>query len=310
MLAAATGIQKQQVVGECMPQSFARPAGSPNSEDILSASVGASPLSDSEIHSFESPAEQAGKPASPFDHSAFGLEAHDDLSNPLGWGEFLVPENSFTWNQQNQQSSWQPAALEGLTNPFAGQAAFVKHSPVETGKEGSTPRSSGDSAEGSLLDLQGTLNSAASEPADALGLRHHIRTACKAALEGMPLQQSPQVSGGQHTDAGAALVTTGSIKSAPYGKRTVKTVEERKAHRMAKNRATAAASRKRKQEAAQELVQRQERLSRENHELLELLQGRELLIVELRKRIAEAECHNASSWSPASSDAMDLYWEF
>lgn len=77
--------------------------------------------------------------------------------------------------------------------------------------------------------------------------------------------------------------------------------------------------RKRKQEAAHELVQRQERLSRENHELLELLQGREAQIVELRRRIAAAESRTPNAWSPPASsdptsdpisDPIDLYWQF
>ncbi|KAK9802886.1 hypothetical protein WJX73_001521 [Symbiochloris irregularis] len=266
-----------QALGEFITQSSAGQAGSTSFRDFSSASVGS--LRDSSTDSFE-------LPAAPSDHRGFGSA---DFSSSLAWSQFLIPEASAAWTHQDWQSSWQPEPRESLSNPFAGLAAPRKQSPVEASQEGYTPRSAGHSAEGCLLDLQGSSDSAYNL-ADALGLGHNSCTPCNAALAGM---QSPEVSRG-HLVARAALVTTGSSKNAPYGKRTMKTAEERKAHRLAKNRATAAASSKRKLEAAQEVVQRHECLLRENHELLGLLRGSERQIVELRKRLAslaEAESH-------------------
>ncbi|KAK9802907.1 hypothetical protein WJX73_004848 [Symbiochloris irregularis] len=195
-----------QAFGESVTQSSARPAGSPTFSNFSSASVEF--LRDSSTDSFE-------LPAAPSDHRGFGSA---EFSRSLARSQFLIPEASFSWTHQDWQPSWQPGPRESVSRPFAGLAAPGKQSPVEAGKERSTPSC----------------------------------TPCKAALAGMPLQQSPEVLRGNPATQ-AALVTTGSSMITPH-KRTVKTVEERKAHRLAKNRAPAASS-KRKREAAQKVQQ-------------------------------------------------------
>lgn len=93
---------------------------------------------------------------------------------------------------------------------------------------------------------------------------------------------------------GVPSVTTSVLSAgrAPT-KRTVRSAEERNARRMAKNRATAAASRKRKQALQADLLYKQQTLERENGRLLNLLGSRESEIATLRSRLAMVEMVSA-----------------
>lgn len=126
------------------------------------------------------------------------------------------------------------------------------------------------------LSMQKSLSTTSSAPAE--GLSGIDRDALAVVR--------PTIQTGTHCRSDSAPPVTA-------GKRVLRTGEERKAHRMAKNRATAAASRQRKQAAQQDLLGRQEQLELENARLLELLSSRESQMQDIRKQIALATARHS-----------------
>ncbi|KAK9801973.1 hypothetical protein WJX73_004129 [Symbiochloris irregularis] len=108
-------------------------------------------------------------------------------------------------------------------------------------------------------------------------------------------------------NAGAGRRGASDPPRASGGRRVVRSSEERKAHRMAKNRATAAASRKRKQAMKEELLQKADLLQMENAQLCELLKGRDAEIHHLRERLAVAEMIPPRLDAACGEDQLPLF---